>query len=75
MYADWLIGFLNSPPVDFSFCLCKTLLIRFSLYRQLDGETGEKLAGTDWDQVQLQVREKLYHWFKYHRFFWSETVR
>ena len=45
-----LLGFLNSPSVDFSFCLCKTLLIRFfhlgnwmeKLGNHWQGQTGIK---------------------------------
>lgn len=43
-----------------SMSACKTLLIHsfgFSLgfSRQLDGDSGEVMAETDWDQVQFQV--------------------
>ena len=36
--------------------------ILFYFSRQLDGDSGELLAGTDWDQVQLQVSRGMCFW-------------
>ena len=55
-YTAW--GFepiVSGLPVVFMLNIVNWLV---SLSRQLDGGTGETLAETDWDQVQLQVRER-----------------